>query len=69
MQMPAKAGAERCTRIRPVRARCRSLPRAEDNATYVIGPDDQIQVTVWGNTQALMLVRRAAGRKDLAASD
>jgi polysaccharide export outer membrane protein len=22
-----------------------------DNATYVIGPDDQIQVTVWGNTQ------------------
>jgi polysaccharide export outer membrane protein len=23
----------------------------EDNATYVIGPDDQIQVTVWGNPQ------------------
>jgi len=22
-----------------------------DNATYVIGPDDQIQVTVWGNAQ------------------
>ena len=22
-----------------------------DSATYVIGPDDQIQVTVWGNTQ------------------